>query len=96
MARIRIRQPIYTRNSYHDLDEDIADILAENNIPASDPMCMDMLKWNYDHEDMTDESYQWREMLSLEMLRIVSEWDREWCKALQRLFLAMANRKGVN
>lgn len=66
--------------------DDLAEILLEKEQAGYEPMCMDILRWNYDHEDMTDESYEWRKTLNYDMLKMVCEWDRKWCESLQKLF----------
>lgn len=77
--------PAYVPNSVYAMGMDMSDRLCEKD-DSDDPMIMDLIKWNIDHEDGTDESYEWRKMLSYDMLKIVGKMDREWCDSLQRLF----------
>lgn len=75
----------YVPNGCYTMSTEISDRLCEKD-DTNDPMTMDLIRWNIDHEDGTDESYEWRKMLSYDMLKIVGRMDREWCESLQRVF----------
>ena len=77
--------PAYVPNSIYAMGLDMSDRLCEVDDP-NDQFTMDLIRWNIDHEDGTDESYEWRKMLSYDMLKKVGKMDREWCSSLQRLF----------
>lgn len=88
--------PVWAPFDKHRWDEipgnTLIDRLTEPTDTEHDTFAMDIMRYNYNHEDMTDESYEWRNNLSLEELRIVGRWDRQWCQNLQKIFTMMERR----
>lgn len=78
----------YVPNGYFAMSTEISDILCSKEDPATTDFDMGLIKWNYDREafERTEESMEWRKMLNYDMLKIVAQWDREWCESLQAMF----------
>lgn len=88
--------PVWAPFDAHKIDEipgnSMVDRLCESTDTEHDTFAMDIMRYQYNHEDMTDESYDWRKGLSLEELKIVGKWDREWCRNLVKLFAMLERR----